>query len=98
MKITNGTKIVRSKNQEHSYLDEEIVMMNIENGNYYNFNQVGTRVWELIEETPLTVEELANIIITEFAVEKDRCISDIIKFADYIKEQGLLEVSPNYSN
>ncbi len=93
MQITKDTKIGRSDNQEHSYLDDEIVMMNVDNGNYYNFNEVGTRIWELIEEKSLTIEELAEKIITEFDVDKETCIKDIIKFAEYIYGQGLVETN-----
>jgi len=84
-----------SRNREiiHDYLDEHIVMMNIENGQYYRFNEVGTRVWELLENGGQSIEALADKIKTEFSAGKDQIISDIMAFASKSCEQGLIRVA-----
>ncbi|MFH1728806.1 MAG: PqqD family protein [Pseudomonadota bacterium] len=93
MEITKNTKVRRSKNQEHNYLDDEVVMLNVEDCNMYNFNEVGTRIWELLEDKVFSVEELALKLIKEFDVFKEDCINDIILFVKDISKKGLLEIA-----
>ncbi|OGV21140.1 MAG: hypothetical protein A2X47_05610 [Lentisphaerae bacterium GWF2_38_69] len=92
MELKAKTVIARSPDQESAYLDGEIVMMNVENGNYYNFNEVGTRIWELIEKNPLTIEEIAEKIFEEFEVTREVSLEDTIKFSKKIYEWGLIKV------
>ncbi len=90
--LTSKSVITRSPDQESSYLDGEIVMMNVENGNYYNLNEVATRIWEIIEEKPLSIEEIAGMIYDEFEVTKEKSLEDAIKFSQQIYEWGLITI------
>jgi hypothetical protein len=92
IELTPKSVIARSLEQESSYLDGEAVMMNVETGNYYNFNEVGTRIWKLIEEKPLSIEEVAGKIFGEFEVTKEVSTEDTIKFVKKIYEWGLVTV------
>ena len=54
--MDKSSLISRNREIVHDYLDEYIVMMNIEIGQYYRFNEVGTRVWELLENGEKSIE------------------------------------------
>ena len=49
--------LVRSPDQVFGEIDGKVVLMSIENGEYYNLNAVGSRVWELLA-TPRSLKEL----------------------------------------
>ena len=45
--ISSETVVQRSDNVLFSELDTEIVMMDIQQGNYYGLEEPATRIWEL---------------------------------------------------
>ena len=71
-------------------LDGELVMMSIQAGNYYSIGGVGTRVWELLEQ-PKSLEELVDAVVADYAVERDRCATDVAAFVDELLGLNLIE-------
>ena len=65
---------------------DEIVMMSADEGKYIGLNDVGARVWELLDQ-PQTREALQAQLLEEFDVTPDQCRSEIdtflAKLADY---------------
>lgn len=70
-------------------IDGQAVMMNIEKGKYYGFNDVGTRIWEIIKN-PVKVEEIINILIQEFDVKTEICKETVVEFLNKLYEERLL--------
>ncbi|WP_071146462.1 PqqD family protein [Bacteroides ihuae] len=62
-------------------LDNNQVMMHLDKGKYYGLNPVGKRIWELLE-TPCSFEEIIEILLGEFSVNRDICISEVQDFLD----------------
>ena len=73
-------------------MDGEIVMMSIDNGEYYGLDETGSRIWELIE-LPARVGALIESLMAEFDVSKEDCESDTIEFLNDLFDKGLLLVS-----
>ncbi|HEY3176118.1 MAG TPA: PqqD family protein [Candidatus Polarisedimenticolia bacterium] len=61
---------------------------------YKILNQVGTRVWELIDGTR-TVDDMANIIASEYEVSIETAHKDVSDFISDLKENGMLANSDN---
>ena len=82
-----------AKNMEliSSDLDGETVMMSVENGKYYGLNNIGSRIWALIER-PCLVTDLRNSLISEFDVESEKCEQDLISFLDDLLQKGVIEI------
>jgi len=89
--ITLQTQVQRNLNMVASKIDNEIVMMSVENGEYYGLDEVGSRIWELIEK-PIVVEELIITLIDEFEVEREHCESDTFEFLEDLNSKKLLKV------
>ncbi len=49
-KISTETIITQIEEIVASDIDGETVMMSIENGEYYGLDDIGSRIWELIEK------------------------------------------------
>ena len=62
-KIELGTKVRKNQDIDDTDLDGEKVMMNIDKGEYFMMNEVGSRIWELIEEPKLVKVHHFIIII-----------------------------------
>lgn len=78
-------------NQISSNLSQESVILNLENGSYYSLNEVGTRIWQIIQE-PTSVEKIATILQEEYEVDRDECQQSILALLKDLKQHGLIEV------
>ena len=69
-------------------IDDTVVMMDADKGQYCEFDAVGARVWALIE-TGRPVAEVCDALMTEYDVEPDVCRRDVLAF---IKETAGLDI------
>ena len=69
---------------------EEAAMMSLTAGKYYGLNAVGARIWELLAH-PMTVAQLCARICEEFEVDPQTCEAAVIKFANEILDNGIVE-------
>jgi hypothetical protein len=83
--------IVASKDQASASLPGETVILSPASGAYYGLDEVGTRVWELIQE-PIPIEGIMTAIIEEYDVEPDRCKSDLFALLQELSNAGLIEI------
>jgi hypothetical protein len=60
-------------------LEDEIVVLSIDNGRYYNLNEVASRIWALVER-PISVAALIDCLVGEFEVDRAICQEEV--FAD----------------
>lgn len=83
--ITKNTEI------DDTDLDGEKVMMNLDKGQYFIMNEVGSRIWELIEgNTPIVniIETLTN----EYDVDEETCENTVMEFLGRLKNADLIKV------
>jgi hypothetical protein len=84
-------KFKLSDKQVSTSLSNEAVILNHSKGEYYGLNEIGTLVWDLIKESPKTLEELVDIVLDEYEVEKDQCQSDIEILLSDLLNENLIE-------
>ncbi len=72
-------------------LDDTVVMMDVDNGMYYELDPVATRIWRLLE-TARPVADLCDTLVQEFEVTPDACRRDVEAFLEEAKELGIIEV------
>jgi len=83
--------IVRSPEQVSGDLDGKVVLLSIENGEYYNMNEVGSRIWALLEK-PMTVTALIEQLLAEFEVERPTCEAEVAAFLEQLLKDKLLKL------
>jgi hypothetical protein len=91
--LTPQTTIVRSPDQVSGDLDGKVVLLSIENGEYYNLNEVGSRIWALLEK-PMTIAALIETIMGEFEVERAACEKETAEFLAKLQKDKLLLLAP----
>ena len=74
-----------------SDLDGETVMMSIESGKYYGLDEIGSRIWALIEK-PLLVAELCEVLVIEFEVDRDTCQQHVLEFLEEMRDEGIVTI------
>jgi hypothetical protein len=88
---TDSTTVVAVEDALSTTLDGESVILHTGSGKYFGFNEVGTRVWEAMQE-PRSMVEITQQIENEYDVERERCRSDIESLVDELVERDLAQV------
>ncbi len=69
----------------------ETAILNLQTGTYYGLDEVGSRIWSLIQE-PVSASEIRDAILREYDVEPDRCERDLLNLLNEMAIEGLVEV------
>ena len=85
--------IKHSDNQVNSEVDNELVLMNIEKGRYYVFDDVEIDVWRFIE-VEIDFETLCERLAGEYNEQKSVIEADLREFLTELAEQDLIEIKP----
>ncbi|AEI49853.1 PqqD family protein [Runella slithyformis] len=91
MDISPTQKFKLSSNQVSSSLDNETIILNHDAGVYYGLDEVGTLVWEQLQQNPATVEELTKVIVEEFDIDESTCENDIKALLKELMDEKLVE-------
>ena len=70
-------------------LDGEAVLLDLGSGTYFGLNQVGTRIWQLIDgghAAPAIVDTLA----AEYAADRDTIAADVARLLDELQARRLV--------
>jgi hypothetical protein len=65
------------------------VMLNIENGKYYNLGVVGGEIWNMAE-SPITGYQIVQRLLSDYRVEKIDCEEQVAAFLEHMAVEGLL--------
>lgn len=67
----------------------EAVLLNIESGEYFSLNLVGSRIWELCDGTRSTAE-IVSVICDEFDVAEGAAMVDTRGLLDELEKEQLI--------
>lgn len=73
-------------------IQRELVLLNMENQQYYGLNEVGAEMWRLLLEYG-DIESAAGQIETRYNVDREKARADIRSLANDLVQAGLLKVS-----
>ena len=93
MKTTISTNTIISVAEEQisgDLLDGEVVILNMNDDIYYGLDQVGGRIWNLVQ-TPITFGEIIQILLEEFDVDYQQCSDDVIALLEDMLSKELIE-------
>ncbi len=81
--------VVQNPGSIVSDMDGDMVMMNVDNGKYYNLGTIGGKIWGMIEY-PKTVQHIIAELVMEYDVEQTQCEHQVITFLDHLLTEGLI--------
>jgi hypothetical protein len=91
MALNLDSIVAVSRDQVHTAVDDEVVILHLESSIYYGLDPVGRRVWELIQ-APLPVREVVARLIEEFAVGREECEQDVLRLLAELAAEKLVTV------
>ncbi|MBH8571538.1 PqqD family protein [Nostocaceae cyanobacterium CENA369] len=89
--ISDSSVVVADKEQIFSDIGGEAVILHLKTGIYHGLNEIGARIWTLIQE-PKAVKDIKYILLEEYEVEAERCDRDLIALLNNLLAAGLIEV------
>jgi hypothetical protein len=92
--IALDAPIVRISEVIAADMDGEIGMMSLDKGMYYAFNDVGTRIWQLIEK-PRTISGIITELCKEYDVDVATCREHVLEFLQMLHKNELIHISDN---
>ena len=93
MHIDLSSVVSRNEAIVFTDLDDSVVMMDVDEGQYYELDPVASRIWALIG-TGRSVAEICDVLAGEYEVEPDTCRRDTLEFLQAAWEQRLVRVRP----
>jgi len=70
---------------------DEIMMMSPEHGKYIGMNDVGARIWDLIE-TPSDITTVCATLVSEFDVTPEECETEVGSFLAEMEKHGAVSL------
>lgn len=89
--IDRTTVVVANPRHASCELEGEAVILALDSGIYYGLDGVGKLVWELIQE-PRAIEAVCTSVQEVYDVGHERCLNDVIRLVDHLREAGLVEI------
>ena len=91
--LTSDSLVVLNGGLVEAEVDGEVVALSIEHGTCYGLNQVGSRIWKLIEK-PIRVSELCAALLAEYKVEPDVCEREVLDLLEQLRAEGMISLLP----
>ena len=73
----------------YAELDNEAVLLNVETGIYFGLNDIGTRIWKLLEQSS-SPEVIVTNLLDEYDVDPVKLRTDVNAFLDQLIDRQLI--------
>jgi hypothetical protein len=92
MSLTLASVISRNEsNFLANPVGEEIIILNMETGDYLGLNTVGASIWEHLQESG-TVQKIVDKLMAEYEIDSETCTTETISYLEKINKLGLLRI------
>jgi len=92
-KLSEDTIFRKTADLLESDVDEEVVALDVNKGQCYGLNSVGSRVWRLLDN-PTSLGEICSTLQDEYEVEPGVCRDEVSRLLDQLQSEGLVETVP----
>ncbi len=89
--ITLAHRASRSDQVLFQNLDGEAVLLDLASETYFGLNEVGTRIWQLIETSP-PLADVHRTLCEEFDADATRIEHDLLTLVGDLSKAGLVTV------
>ena len=91
MEINKEQTFTVSKEVLFQEVSGETVLLDLASESYFGLDEVGTRVWQLLNDGQ-SFESLLSVMLDEYDVEHERLEMDIRALLDSLLEAGLITI------
>jgi PqqD family protein of HPr-rel-A system len=87
-----GARIARAEGAISSEIDGEAVILEIESGQIFHLNRLGSRIWRMLDDAP-SLDALCAELQQRYDVAAETCRQEVAEFVDTMHARGLLRVT-----
>ena len=87
--ITLETTISRADGFTTAPVQDELMMLNVEQGAYYSLDPIAAEIWNMLE-SPLTVNEIVANLLKRYDVSQEQCETDVLAFLGEMLGNGMI--------
>ena len=84
-------KVIFSQSVFAQEVDGEMVILDMESENYFGLDEVGTSIWQAMQEKEI-LQEVFEVLMEQYEVEEEVLQKDLSDFVDKLFENGLVKV------
>ncbi len=89
--LTLNARLRISANVIFTVVGQDAFLLNTQTNKYYALEEVGVRLWELLNEGR-GLHESYQLLLSEYEVDPPQLESDLLELAGTLMENGLVEV------
>ena len=90
--LTRTSVVSSVRSQLSSDLGGETVILHLDRGMYFGLNEVGSRIWQLVQE-PTSIADICAALMAEYEVDAERCERVVLHLVQELTAAGLAEIS-----
>ncbi len=75
-------------------LDDEAVLLDLNSGRYFGFDEVGMRMWHALLQSE-SLAQAVELLLRRYSADRARLHRDLADWLERLVERGLLEIHPN---
>ncbi|MEW6607296.1 MAG: PqqD family protein [bacterium] len=83
--------VLRGSKTASRIVEGEAVIFTPEDSMIHSLNEVGTRIWELLEQEK-TIEDIVRVICKEYEVEEKEAEQDIMGFIETLHDKKIVDL------
>lgn len=87
--ITQDTIFTRADDLLSNQVDNEVVMMHFERGQYYGLDPIGSDIWNRLAQ-PLRVGDLCDQLIAHYNADPETCTADVLDLLADMESEALI--------
>jgi len=87
--ITLNTQVARADGFSTAPVDNELMMLNVEQGKYYSLDPIAAEIWNLLEK-PALVGEVVIQLQKKYKVSPGQCQADVVEFLEKLSSYGMI--------
>ncbi len=88
MSIITTYKINESRAMSET-LDDETIIINLENGNYYTMNKTGSIIWNKIHEK-YSLRQIIEFFTNNYSESNDKIEKSVLGLIEFLKNENLI--------
>ena len=91
MKIETSNTIQIPSNIVSKSVDEDIVVLNLDDGTYFKLNETGAMVWEHLSKGK-TIEDAIQFVLKEYESSYGVVKEDVISLISSLRDENLIKI------
>jgi hypothetical protein len=89
--ISSDTVVVRDEDFTAAYLDGKVVVLNARVGSYFDFNEVGTEIWDMLARS-CRVGEIFDKLLRRYEVDENTLTVHVTNFLEQLAKDRLIQL------